>query len=355
MTDIPPGDTASTNSAPPPDAPVTAPAPPATPTPAKVKPRRGIWPVFFVPGFLILAAGEACLWHRLQTIPQAPPSTAAQLASLQAEVTSLQNTHALAAPAAATAAAPLPGAADTSIPAASAAPLPAAADAALADRLGTLNALVDALQTQFIADHNALNAMQTASATLPKLTSDVATIQTETAADHATLAQLQTSTAGLDKLTARITILSRLQTARMALDAGQPLGPIPNAPPALAVFASTPPPTASALVIGFPAAARAAQSASVAGATRGTYWSTVKARLENLVTVSAGGHVLIGAPAAAVLNQAQNLLNAGDLAGAVAAISTLSATTQDAMGSWLTQARSLVAARNAIAAMAASA
>jgi hypothetical protein len=320
MTDIPPGDTASTNSAPPPDAPVTAPAPPATPTPAKVKPRRGIWPVFFVPGFLILAAGEACLWHRLQTIPQAPPSTAAQLASLQAEVTSLQNTHALAAPAAATAAAPLPG----------------AADAALADRLGTLNALVDALQTQFIADHNALNAMQTASATLPKLTSDVATIQTETAADHATLAQLQTSTAGLDKLTARITILSRLQTARMALDAGQPLGPIPNAPPALAVFASTPPPTASALVIGFPAAARAAQSASVAGATRGTYWSTVKARLENLVTVSAGGHVLIGAPAAAVLNQAQNLLNA-------------------AMGSWLTQARSLVAARNAIAAMAASA
>jgi hypothetical protein len=134
----------------------------------------------------------------------------------------------------------------------------------------------------------------------------------------------------------------------MALDAGQPLGTIANAPPALSIFATTPPPTEAALRLGFPAAARAAEAASVAGDTKGGAWAHALARLENFVTVSAGSHVLIGAPAAAVIGQARTLLEAGDLAGAVAQLNTLSTTTQQAMGGWLDQARALVAARAAL-------
>jgi hypothetical protein len=138
----------------------------------------------------------------------------------------------------------------------------------------------------------------------------------------------------------------------MALEAGQPLGDIPNAPPELAKFASDPPPTEAALVMAFPAAARAAEAASVAGDGKGSYWSAVLARLENLVTISNGSHVVVGAPAAGVIVQAQALLNAGDLAGAVAEVQTLSASTQAAMGDWLSQAQDLLAARAAMIAMA---
>jgi hypothetical protein len=106
------------------------------------------------------------------------------------------------------------------------------------------------------------------------------------------------------------------------------------------------------LVLAFPAAARAAEAASTASHSNGSYWSVVLARLENLITISNGSHVIIGSPAAAVMTQAQSLLDAGDLAGAVAQLQTLSATTQAAMGDWLPQAEGLLAARAAIIALA---
>ena len=134
----------------------------------------------------------------------------------------------------------------------------------------------------------------------------------------------------------------------MALDSGQALGNIPNAPPALAVFATNPPPSEAQLRLDFPAAARAAEAASIAGADRGTFWSRVLARLESLVTVSEGSHVLLGAPAAGVLIQAQARLDAGDLAGAVARLDTLDESTQQAMQPWLGQAQALLGARAAL-------
>jgi len=102
------------------------------------------------------------------------------------------------------------------------------------------------------------------------------------------------------------------------------------------------------LRLGFPAAARAAAAASVTADGKASFWSRVKARVESIVTVSDGTHVLLGAPAAGVLAQARLQLDAGDLAGAVAQIDTLSAPTQAAMGAWLTQARALLAARAAL-------
>jgi hypothetical protein len=179
-------------------------------------------------------------------------------------------------------------------------------------------------------------------------------VQAQAAADHAMLANLQANTADLSRLTAKITVLSRLEAARMALDAGQPLGDIPDAPPVLQKFAAAPPPTQAALELTFPAAARAAESASVAGDGKRSYWSNVLARLESLITISNGTHVIVGAPAAAVIAQARAALDAGDLAGAVALLDTLSVSTQAAMGGWLGQARDLLAARAAIVSLAGS-
>jgi hypothetical protein len=322
---------------------VTEPAalpPPVEPTPPAPPKKRAIFgPILVIIGFLILAGGEGYLYQLYHTLPQ-PADNSAQIADLQAQINVLQQTPK-------TAATPAPS------PAVPPTPAPAApADQNLANQLASLSSLVNALQTQTNADHTVLNTLQASNADLPKFQAAVTALQAQATADHAALTTLQSSTADLTALTTKISTLSRLAAARMALDAGQPLGDIPNAPPALTQFATTPPPTQAALVLAFPAAAQAASSASIAGNATGSYWSRVLARLENLITISNGSHVIIGAPAAAILAQAQQSLNAGDLAGAVAALDQLSPTTQQAMGTWLTQARALLAARAAIATLA---
>ena len=270
---------------------VPVPAPAPVPRPA----RRSRWPYALLVLILLVAGGEGYLWVRLQ----AEAANATQLAVLQTQVADLR----------ALAIRTQPGSGSI------------AAQADLSVKLADVAAQLNAVQSQMAANHGALTT-------------------------------LQSNSADLTKLTRRITLLNQLAAARMALDAGQPLGLIANAPPALSIFASAPPPTEAALRLGFPAAARAAEAASIAGDTKGGVWARVQARLENFVTISAGSHVLIGAPAAAVIAQARTLLEVGDLAGAVAALNQLSATTQAAMGDWLTQARALVAARAALADMA---
>jgi hypothetical protein len=272
------------------------PMPAPEPTPAPRSTRRSRWPYALLALILLLiAGGEAYLWVRLQ----AEAANATQLAVLQTQVADLR----------ALAIRTQPGAGSI------------AAQADLSVKLATVAAQLNAVQSQMAADHGALTS-------------------------------LQSNSVDLTKLTRRITLLNQLAAARMALDAGQPLGIIANAPPALSIFASQPPPTEASLRLGFPDAARAAEAASVAGDTKGGVWAHAVARLENFITVSAGSHVLIGAPAAGVIAQARTLLDAGDLAGAVAELGKLSATTQAAMDGWLTQARALVAARAALAEMA---
>lgn len=272
------------------------PAPPPVVAPAKpAKPRRSVWPLLGLLGFLILAGGEGYLYRLHQLIPD--NSTA--IAVLQAQVAALTQYANRAQPA----------------------PDSITVQADLAQKYLALNA-------------------------------EVAAIQTELAADHGTLSTLAANSIDLTKLSAKISLLNTLESARMALDAGQPVGNIPNAPPALAMFATTPPPTEAALVLSFPAAAQAADTASVEKVQGVSYWSRVLARMENLVTITNGTHLIAGAPAAAIIEQARALLNAGDLDGAVATLNGLSPTTQAAMGDWLTQARELLAARAAIVSMA---
>jgi hypothetical protein len=317
------------------------PVPPAEPKSPAPRPKRGVaGPLLVILGFLILAGGEGYLYQLYHTLPR-PTDNSAQIAGLQAQISALQQAEKTAA------ASPAP------TPMAAPAPAPTAPpDQNLANQLASLSSLVNALQTQANADHTVLNTLQASNADLPKFQAAVTALQAQAVSDHTALTTLQTSTADLTALTSKISTLSRLATARMALDAGQPLGDIPNAPPALAQFATTPPPTQAALVLAYPAAAQAASAANIAGNATGSYWSRVLARLENLITISNGSHVIVGAPAAAVLAQAQQLLNAGDLAGAVTTLDQLSPTTQQAMGAWLAQARALLAARAAIGTLA---
>lgn len=269
------------------EAPNSLPAPELKPA----KLRRSAWPLLGFLGFLILAAGEVYLWK----LHQAAPDYAPQISALQTQVAVLQQADAKMQPA--------PNSVDV--------------QADLGMKFAALSAQVSAIQSQVASDHGALS-------------------------------MLQANNTDLTRLSARIEVLNRLESVRMALDEGQPLGDIPNAPPALAKFADVAPPTQAALQLAFPQAARAAADASVAKAQNGSFWSGVLARFENLITISNGAKVIVGAPAAAILNQAKDLLDAGDLNGALTVLDGLSPSTQAAMGDWLNQARNLAAARAAI-------
>jgi hypothetical protein len=75
----------------------------------------------------------------------------------------------------------------------------------------------------------------------------------------------------------------------------------------------------------------------------------------DLVTVRQGDRVLMGDPAAGVLARAHTALAAGDLAGAVEAVSSLSGPAATAMTGWLGNAKALLAARAGLTDMAAHA
>jgi hypothetical protein len=272
--------------------PVAAPASKPAPAP---KPRGSAWPGVFVLGFVVLAGGEAYLWYDAQ----AHRADTTQLAVLQAQMNDMRDAAARAAPP----------------------PDSAVVQANLAQKLIDLTATVNAMQAQ-------------------------------TAADHGAMTQIQAAQTDLTRLTARITALNALEGARLALEDGRPLGVIPGAPQALAQFATVAPPREAALKEAFPEAAQAADAASIAGAAQGGLWAKVRLRLESLITVSQGTQVVFGPPAAGALEVARAALNADDLAGAVTALQTMPAPAQAAMADWIAQAKSLLAARAALAALA---
>ena len=285
-------------------APLALPAPDPTPEPAPVPPspamppakaRRSAWPLWFGAGFVILAAGEGYLFVQ----QQAHQADKTNLAVLQSQVADMRAAAAKTSPVA-----------DL-----------INAQAQIAQKQAALAAQVNAMQGQMSADHGALAA-------------------------------LQANAQDLGKLTARMAQLNDVAAARMALETGQPLGVVRNAPPALGVFADTAPPTMAQLRESFPAAARNAEAASLANNGQAGFWAQVKLRLEGLITISNGDHVIFGPPAAAALNKAKAALANDDLAQAVAALDRLSPPTQAAMASWLTPARQLLAARQALAQMA---
>jgi hypothetical protein len=148
---------------------------------------------------------------------------------------------------------------------------------------------------------------------------------------------------------------ARIQAAQAALEAGQPLGELPDAPPVLKRFATAKPPTEPELRLAFPAAAQAAQKASQPNTEGQPFLDRLWTRAQDLVTVREGDRVIVGDPAAGVVARARQALNAGDLQGAVDVLESLSGPAAEAFAEWKAKAKSLLEARAALASMAAQA
>lgn len=159
----------------------------------------------------------------------------------------------------------------------------------------------------------------------------------------------------LKALTQKAQITARLQGMAAALAAGQKLGDIPGAPPALSRFANEAPPTEASLRESFDHYADAAQKASQPAITANQdFGSRLWTRAQQAVTVRQGDRVLVGDPIAGVMAHAREKLDNGDLAGSVAALKGLAGPAAAAMKPWTDKAESLVAARSAIASLAAN-
>ena len=280
--------------------------------PPSVAPRQRKLPgALVLVGFVITAAGGAWLFQQQQDLaarllPPPPAVAPARVAALESRLEALQQRLAQLEQ--------------------RPAPSPAAAPdlTALEARLGQVAARVDALQG-----------------------SDAGVVQA-LAGKVQTLQQGLAQTEQHERAAAR---LARLQAAGAALAAGQALGDLPAAPPALAKFATSAPPTEGALRSSFPAAADAAEQASLPSTAGLSLAARVWQRVESLVTVQQGGKVLVGPPASHVLAQAQARLDDGDLAGAVGALDQLDPAAAKAMAGWRAQAQSLLDARAALAGM----
>jgi hypothetical protein len=175
----------------------------------------------------------------------------------------------------------------------------------------------------------------------------------------AAAAALETRIAALDaeikkdvtQSTARAAFANRLRAASAALEAGQPLGSIEGAGPDLARFASTPAPTEPALRLSFPRYEEAARAASQPVAPVGDPLARAWERVQSLITIRQGDHVLIGSPASVLLEEARGKVDVADLSGAVSVLAKLDDAAKAAMGKWLDDAKALLDARAALLAL----
>ena len=167
------------------------------------------------------------------------------------------------------------------------------------------------------------------------------------------LSKLEQGAGTVEDAASRATRLERVQAAVVALQAGQKLGDIPGAPPELVRFATQAPPTEAALRESFPALADRARAVSEPDTAHRTFLQRALARLQQSVTVRQGDDVLVGDPAAGVLSDAEMRVQNGDIAGAVQRLGALHGPAAAAMAGWVDQARALIAARTALANLAA--
>jgi hypothetical protein len=316
--------------------------PPAAPPAKAAAPRYQLLPWLTGAGFLILVAGLFWVWRYPAVPPQSADQTDAmvsQLSALEARVARLEQR---------------PQAADLR-------PLTARVTA-LEQRPAQLGA-GSAAQTPDLAPLQArVSALeQRQPANLVPLETRIAALESRQPADSQLAARItalesaegsmQTRLATSDKAARHMALL---QAAGLALAAGQKLGAVPGAPPALARFADASPPTEAALRLAFPPAAREAL-ASAHPVTEGRpLLARLWAQAQDLVTVRQGDHVLLGDPTAGVLERARAALDAGDLSAAATEVASLQGAPAQAMAAWLSQARALLEARAALAAWAAS-
>ncbi|MCW3474603.1 hypothetical protein [Limobrevibacterium gyesilva] len=285
------------------------PAEPAGATPSH-SPRSAL-AVFSALGFLLAFLALFFIWQRLDTLEQPPGADPARVDGLEAQLRTLQQRLVQLEQRPAPVPAPAPD-------------------------LRPLESRIAALE------------QRPAAAPAPNPSELTAPLTGRLEALERRLAQEETQARELD---ARATRLGRLQAAAVALDSGQKLGEIAGAPAALARFANVAPPTQAALVLAFPEAARAAIAASRPAADGTSLGQRVWQRVGALITVREGEKVILGAPATAVLATTKERLDAGDLAGAVAALDGLDLAAAAAMADWRAQAQALLDARAALGAL----
>jgi hypothetical protein len=360
--------------------PTEATEPMATPDPVPPAPpqRRGMgpMPVIYAIGFIIIVVALVWLWRHpnrdgaapaqqnaaIDTMHNQMQALAQQVQDLSARVTALENRPAAPAAAPATAPANAPAGAPAPdlrpleariaalenrrpTPTASTPPQP---DPAIQAQLAALTDKVNQLGQQQAGDGDLAARLDALTKSQQSTDADLAR-RLETLAGQAAASQRQA--AQISGLASTAQRTARLQAASAALAAGQPLGQIPSAPPALSRFAETPPPTEAALRLSFPQAAAAAERASRPDLSGKPFFTRLWLRAQQVVTIREDEHVIIGDPASGIIARARHSLDAGDLAGAVSVLGTLQGAAAQAMSGWLDQARALLAARAALASM----
>jgi len=342
-------------------------------------------PLLYLLGFLVLA-GSLFYLYRNPSVPTGVEQAAARVDTLQEQTQSLTDRLAQVeqrpAPAPPPSLAPLENRIATlerrpAPVAPDLGPLTMRLDAGLSKQSGDLQALTgrldDALAKQGEATRGLSARLNDALAKQGDATQSLTAKLDDAVAKQGSATQ--TLSARLDTLEGRLTALekqgsgisgqiagitehtqrvSRIQAASGALEAGQRLGDIPGAPPALAQFAHDAPPTEAGLRLSFNDAAEAAQRASQPAIMENQpFASRLWTRAQQSVTVRQGDHVLVGDPVSGVLAHARQALDAGDLAGSIKVLNGLAGPAAAAMADWVGQARALLEARAALATMAA--
>ena len=348
MSDAPPA-------LPPPEEPSAEPAPPE---PAPLEPdrpaRRPLLPWLSAAGFVILAIAIVWVWRHPAIPPASTEATdvlARQISALDARVKSLEQR-------------PEPKMPDLAPLAARVAaleqrPTPQPSTTAPPPDLHPLEARVEALEQRQPADLQpiesrlaGLEAKQQQSES--NLAGRIATVESEAHSLRADLSHQADLLRQVNAAEAAAKHTALVERASLALGAGQKLGQLPGAPPALARFADAAPPTLASLRLAFPGAAREALGAARPDTEGKPLMTRLWAKAQDLVTIRQGDTVLVGDPAAGALERARDALDAGDLAAAVAALGNLQGNAAQAMAGWLAQAQALLAARAALTAWAAS-
>jgi hypothetical protein len=182
----------------------------------------------------------------------------------------------------------------------------------------------------------------------------LAQLDRRTAGLETQIGELQRGAGQVTNLIQQTAKATRLQEAAVALEAGRPLGRLPDAPPALARFATEAPPTLAQLRLSYPEAAQAAERAAQpeTGGGDQSFADRWWARAQQALTVKQGDQVLVGNPVSGILASAQQSLEAGDLAAAVNRLSALKGASAQAMAPWMDKARALLDAQAALAQMA---
>jgi hypothetical protein len=183
--------------------------------------------------------------------------------------------------------------------------------------------------------------------------SDVNVLKQEVENNTSRLDAIEKAAGGTEAIAKRLDRIARIQAASLALGNGQPLGDLPDAPPALARYATAAPPTIAHLRLMFPKLERAALEVSQSSVTSGPFIDRIWERAQGLVTVRRGDEVVIGDESALRLTHASAALEAGDLVAAVHETSQLDPKPLHALGDWLAEAKALIDARAALTDMAA--